>query len=40
MMAMKCKKEIREEMRRLIQDYSFKNKKRLKDIFKITWSDN
>jgi hypothetical protein len=31
--------EIREEMDQLLKDYSFKNKKKLKDLVKITWSD-
>ncbi len=31
--------EIREEMDLLLKDYSFKNKKKLKDLVKITLSD-
>jgi hypothetical protein len=31
--------EIREEIENLIKDYSFKTKKKVKDLVKITWID-
>ena len=31
--------KIREEINNLIQNYSFKNRKKLEEIFKITWAD-
>jgi hypothetical protein len=31
--------EIRSEMEKLINNYSFKNKKALREMVKITWTD-
>ena len=32
--------ERRAEMEKLIKDYSFKNKKTLREIVKLTWTDS